>query len=111
MNIAQIKSLQKAHGYEETQNRINSGSIWKFEGSIGRQAMELLKAGVCMLPKKVTHDAYGNEIPSRDLLRKGTKGTFQNCAAFWQKVQSGECAYFKPLKQKNYDRRPIHNDS
>lgn len=59
------------------QRRINAGSIWLFEGSAGREAMDLLEAGYCMLPKRATRDYWGNRIPSRDELKPGTKGTWQ----------------------------------
>ena len=59
------------------QRRINDGSIWLFEGSAGRAAMELLDAGVCLLPKTRTRDYWGNTIPARTDLKPGTKGTWQ----------------------------------
>jgi len=85
-----IKQLQKHHGYAETQKQIDNGQVWKFEGSVGRNAMDLLEAGACMLPKKFTFDYYGNQLPSRDVLKAGTKGTFRNSQNFWQKVVDGE---------------------
>jgi hypothetical protein len=36
-----------------------------------------------MLPKQVHFDYYGNRIPSRDELKKGSKGTYQNAVKFW----------------------------
>lgn len=89
MNYQRIKRLQKEYGYDETQEQINSGSIWGMEGSLGRYAMSLLESGVCMLPKSPKYDYYGNRIPSRDELKVGTKGTFQNCARFWERVEEG----------------------
>ncbi len=59
------------------QRRINDGTIWLFEGSAGREAMALLEAGQCMLPKVAHRDYYGNAIPARDVLKPGTKGTWQ----------------------------------
>jgi len=35
-------------------------------------------------------DYYGNRIPSRKELKRGTKGTFQNCVNFWNRVNSGD---------------------
>ena len=90
MHHQTIKQLQKAYGYEELQNAINNGSAWTLEGSYGRSASHALDNGICMLPKEVKYGAYGNRIPSRDELKKGTKGTFQNCSKFWDKVENEE---------------------
>lgn len=58
------------------QRRINDGSIWSFEGSVAREAMNLIKSGYCMLPKQAHRDYYGNRVPSRDDLKPGTFGTY-----------------------------------
>lgn len=89
MNYNRIKKLQKEYGYSEMQEMINSGLAWRMEGSIGRQAMSLLECGACMLPKKMYRDYYGNTIPSREMLKEGTKGTFSNCQKFWGGVEEG----------------------
>ena len=94
MNYNRIKFLQKEHGYDEIQKYINTGLAWRLEGSYGREAMSLLEAGVCMLPKTPQYDFYGNYIPSRDELKNGTKGTYQNSVEFWTKVDNGECLIF-----------------
>ena len=87
MNYAQVRALQKEHPeVEEIQQAINNGSIWKFQGSAGRQAMAMLEAGMVMLPKEPTYDYYGNQLPSRDWLKPGTKGTFQNCVRYYTTV-------------------------
>lgn len=83
MNYKTIKALQTEHGYNEMQSIIDSGLAWRLEGSIGRQAMQLLEYGACMLPKRSHHDVYGNYIPSRDELEPGSKGTFQNSVKFY----------------------------
>lgn len=88
MNVQKIKKLQKEYGYDSFQTMINNGIAWKMEGSVGRDAMHLLKVGVCMLPKKVHYDYYGNRIPSRDELTDGTKGTYSNCKGFWEGVEN-----------------------
>lgn len=90
MNTQRITTLQKTYGFIGAQAMINSGDGWKLEGSVGRHLMDLLEAGICMLPKKANFDYYGNRIPSRDDLKKGTKGTYQNCSNFWKKVESGQ---------------------
>ncbi|MFW6224954.1 MAG: hypothetical protein ACOC4B_01660 [Bacteroidota bacterium] len=90
MNFQKIKKLQKKHGYDKMQSMIDSGLAWHMEGSIGREAMSLLQSGVCMLPKISHRDYYGNLVPSRDMLKPGTKGTLSNSQNFWKKVESGE---------------------
>ena len=90
MNYQRITKLQKEYGCSDLQNQINDGSIWKFEGSAGRAAMAALDSGQCMLPKKFTVDYYGNKLPSRDVLQKGTKGTYQNAVNYWTKVENGD---------------------
>lgn len=93
-NLKQVNSLQKQYGYYQYQKLINSGQIWKFEGSIGREAMSLLKIGICYLPLKATFDYYNNRIPSRLELKEGTKGTKTNSIIFWNKVNNGEALIF-----------------
>jgi len=90
MNYKTIEMLQKEYGYYEAQQMINSGNAWSMEGSYGRNTMSLLECGACMLPLERKQDYYGNTIPSRADLKAGTKGTYQNCLNFWEKVQSGE---------------------
>lgn len=58
------------------QRRINDGSIWHFEGSAGREAMSLIEAGYCLLPKAAHTDYWGNTVPNREWLKPGTKGTW-----------------------------------
>ena len=90
MNFKQITALQKQYGFSDMQEQINSGMVWKLEGSYGREASRLLDSGACMLPKEFKVDYYGNRVPSRDVLQQGTKGTFQNSKRFWQLVLDGE---------------------
>jgi hypothetical protein len=56
------------------QRMINDGSVWHFQGSYGRRAMELLRAGQCELGEKRFKDAYGNVVPSRFDVKAGTMG-------------------------------------
>lgn len=93
MKLQEIENIQKAYNVSETQKMISNGSIWKFEGSMGRFAMSLLDSGVCFLPDHNTSDYYGTIIPSREVLEDGTKGTIGNCSRFWGKVNEGnfEC--------------------
>jgi hypothetical protein len=97
MNYHNIKRLQAVHDLKSLQDGINDGSIWKFEGSAGRRAMEALSSGECMLPKKRTFDYYNNSLPSRDWLQAGTKGTYKNSLNFWTKVESGEIDLYEDL--------------
>lgn len=90
MNFKKITALQKQFGFTEMQNNINTGMAWKLEGSVGREAMALLESGACMLPKVAHRDYYGNTVPSRDVLKKGTKGTYQNSVDFWTGVLDGK---------------------
>ena len=83
MTINQISKLQKEFGMEWMQERINDGSIWSFEGSMGRQAMSMLKSGECYLGSSPTRDYYGNRIPSIDEVEEGTTGSLQNAINFW----------------------------
>ncbi len=56
------------------QEHINDGTVWKFEGSVGRAAMDLLRSGQCELGEKPCYDYYGNRVPSRFEVKAGTTG-------------------------------------
>ena len=56
------------------QRMINDGSVWHMEGSLGREAMDYLKAGYCELGEKSFRDYWGNKIPSRYEVKAGTTG-------------------------------------
>ena len=90
MNYRSIKKLQKIYGANEIQDQINSGLVWKLEGSVGRFATSLLELGICILPLEDKKDSYGNTVPSRRKLKNGTKGTYQNAVNFWMKVWEGD---------------------
>lgn len=90
MHYQTIKKLQNENGYSDMQEKINSGMIWKMSGSQGRYAMDLLDTGICMLPKHTTIDYYGNQIPSRDMLIPGSKGTFKNSVDFWTNFKNNQ---------------------
>lgn len=66
------------------QSLIDSGAVWKMEGSCGRTAMSMLETGACFLPESPSKDYWGNYIPSRNELKDGTKGTLSNSVAFWK---------------------------
>jgi len=83
MDLRTIKKLQKMYGIKPMQDAINDGSAWYLEGSIGRSAMRTLELGLTLLPKKSFLDYYGSQIPSRDMLKKGSMGTKDNCIKYW----------------------------
>lgn len=98
MNYQSILKLQKIYGANKMQELINTGMAWRFEGSVGRHAMDLLRGGACMLPKHRTVDAYGNTVPSRYDVKPGTPGSFLNCAEFWQGVDEGDIDHVEALE-------------
>jgi hypothetical protein len=59
------------------QSLINSGQVWRMEGSMGRSAMAALESGACMLGTKGCKDYWGNYVPSRSEVAEGTKGSPQ----------------------------------
>lgn len=83
MNIQTIRKHQREQGYAEMQFLIESGTAWKMEGAIGRSAMDMLKTGACFLPKEPCYDYYGNRIPSRKEVKRGTTGSLQNSIRFF----------------------------
>lgn len=64
----------EAERVKEIQKLINNGKAWTLEGSIGREAMEYLRAGLCELGKVSFRDYYGNRVPSRYEVKAGTCG-------------------------------------
>lgn len=83
MNTQRIKKLQKETGYDEMQRLIDSGQAWLMEGYVGRQAMNALEIGACMLPTERCTYYYGGTVPSRYDVKPGTKGSYKRCADFW----------------------------
>lgn len=61
------------------QRVINAGQ-WGLQGSFGRTMMAAIEAGQCLLGKEPARDYYGNFIPSRDMVKPGTKGSFDYVA-------------------------------
>jgi len=90
MTIERITELQADYGLTKAQQMLNSGQLWKFEGSIGRTTMDMLEAGILVLPEERTDDYYGNTIPARTELKEGTKGTLGNSERFWKLVENGD---------------------
>lgn len=71
--------LEEAETIEEraaaVQPLIDSGAIWRLEGSAGREAMSLIESGYCVLGPQGHHDYWGNYVPSRYEVADGTKGS------------------------------------
>ena len=86
MKYFRIKQLQYAYGYDQLQNRIDTGAVWTFEGSFGRAAMDALESGACMLPTSSRRNYYGNSVPSRYQVKPGTTGSYQNSVRFYSKL-------------------------
>lgn len=57
------------------QRRINDGSVWLFEGSVGRAAMAMIEDGVCCLGHERRRDYWGSTVPSRHDVKAGTLGS------------------------------------
>ena len=57
------------------QELINSGTAWRLEGSVGREAMGLIESGDCMLGEQGYTDYWGNYVPARTEVKAGTKGS------------------------------------
>jgi hypothetical protein len=83
MNYQTIKKHQREQGFAEMQHLIDTGMAWTMEGAIGRAAMECLESGACYLPKMKRRGCYGNTVPSRDDVKAGTKGSYQNSVRFY----------------------------
>lgn len=90
MNAQRITKLQKMYGFTEAQKGINSGLVWKMEGSAGRYAMDLLRAGICLLPTVRRSDYYGSVVPSRYDVKPGSPGSYHNAQGFWANVDDGD---------------------
>ena len=88
MKFYQIKSMQSEMQYDNLQDLIDTGLAWKMEGYVGRACMDALKSGACFLPTSSRKDAYGNVVPSRYQVQKGTAGSYQNSVKFYTNALS-----------------------
>lgn len=61
--------------YQSLQAAIDTGSIWSMEGSAGRWAMQSIENGEVVLGRRGCRDYWGNYIPSRYEVKRGTKGS------------------------------------
>lgn len=62
---------------EAYQHLINTGQVWRMEGSMGRTAMDLIESGHCVLGEQGHRDYWGNYVPSRYEVEPGTKGSVE----------------------------------
>jgi hypothetical protein len=67
--------LSELESVEFMQDLIDSGQVWKLQGSYGRAAMDLIQSGQCLLGPVGHRDAYGNYVPSRDEVQPGSPGS------------------------------------
>lgn len=77
-------SLYIRKEFQTLQSAIDSGSIWSMEGSAGRGAMRAIENGDVVLGTLGRLDYYGNYIPSRSEVHRGTKGSI----AYARKVRA-----------------------
>jgi hypothetical protein len=72
--------------YSALQRAINAG-MWSLQGSYGRAMMTAIEEGHCMLGQRAFRDAYGHDIPSREDVQPGTKGSLDfvidSCGLDW----------------------------
>lgn len=59
------------------QRLIDDGSVWKLQGHYGRTAIQLIRAGECLLGPVGHHDYYGNYVPSRYEVTSETPGSVE----------------------------------
>ena len=83
MNIEQIYEAQKKAGVFQLQKMIESGEVWKMEGSYSRDAIDNLHSGACFLPEESYTDYYGNKVPSRNDITRWSTGTLELSQKFW----------------------------
>ncbi len=67
----------------QLQEWIDTGLVWRLEGSVGRTASDALASGACFLPDTPHRDYWGNVVPARSWLKPGSKGTLENSEKFY----------------------------
>jgi hypothetical protein len=86
MNLEQRDNLTAAEISIGMQALVNAG-MWGLQGAYGRSMMRQIEVGNIMLGRWHTQDAYGNFIPSRFMVKEGTKGSrayvAQRCGWEW----------------------------
>ena len=55
------------------QKLVDSGLVWKMQGSYGKTAHDLLQRGLIKFPVKRTYDYYGTPVPTRAEMKKKIK--------------------------------------
>lgn len=83
MTKKEIEKLQDEKGLTYLQELINTGEAWQLEGSVGREAMNALREGACILPTTSHHDYWGTRVPSIDEVKPGTTGSLLNAIEYW----------------------------
>lgn len=63
------------------QELVDTGMAWRMEGSVGRAAMDLLRAGKIVLGPVGHRDYWGNYVPSRHEVKPGTMGSVEYAEA------------------------------
>jgi hypothetical protein len=74
-------NVSESELYESLQRAINGLTAWHLQGHYGRMMMDAISDGYCLLGTRHTRDYWGNRIPSRDEVQRGTKGSFEYVAA------------------------------
>jgi len=64
-----------SYSHKNLQRMIDSGQVWRMEGSMGRAAMEGIKSGHLILGPKSHKDYWGNHIPAHHEVKPGTHGS------------------------------------
>jgi len=59
------------------QNLINTGMAWRLEGAVGRECMAAIESGKAILGPVGHRDYWGNYVPSRTEVKRGTLGSVQ----------------------------------
>lgn len=60
---------------------INSGMAWTLQGRVGREAMDAITEGRCVLGRLSRNDYWGNRLPSRFEVEPGAKGSIEYARA------------------------------
>lgn len=68
-------SLYIRKEFQSLQQAIDSGSIWSMEGAAGRFAMDAMERGEVVLGRVSHRDFWGNRVPSRYEVKRGTLGS------------------------------------
>jgi hypothetical protein len=62
--------------FSALQRQINSGLIWRMQGSAGRTAMDAITSGRCLCAFTGCRDYWGSYVPARTEVQPGTKGSY-----------------------------------